>query len=160
MGKIHFIYLRFSSSKTFASWLVSTWTRTWPSHVEFVIDNNEYLGSDIDIGVQKVTDKYYKNNIFEKIEYYKISVTKDQHDQIYQIANNQLGKSYDTLALIGNLFNRNWQESDKWFCSELISYCFQLAGKPLVNEKTNRITPGDMLLSSLLIQCNKEDLIF
>lgn len=160
MDKIYFVYLRFSSSKTFASWLVSMWTGDWPSHVEFVIDDNEYLGSDIDVGVQKVTDKYYENNTFKKIEYYKISVTKDQHEHIYQIANSQLGKGYDTWALIGNLFSRNWQKSNSWFCSELISYCFQIAGKPLVNKKTNRITPGDLLISPLLIHCNKKDLIF
>lgn len=30
----------------------------------------------------------------------------------------QLGKKYDWSALFGIYFRRNWQEDDKWFCSE------------------------------------------
>lgn len=155
-----YIYLRFSKAKTFASWLVSTWTGHWATHCEFVIDHGKYFSSDIDTGVAYVDDEYYKDVKFSRDEYFKILVTQEQKTLIMEHAYNQLDKGYDTLALIGNLFRRNWQETDKWFCSELIAWAFEEGGKKLIRDRINRVTPGDLLLSTLLIPCKKEDLTF
>lgn len=158
--EVQYIYLRFSKAKTFASWLVSTWTGQWPSHCEFVVDHGKYLGSDIDTGVAYVDDEYYKDVEFSRDEYYKIMVTASEKEAIMMHAESMLGKEYDTWALIGNMFRRNWQETKKWFCSELIAYAFDKGGRLLIRDRTNRVTPGDLLLSTLLIQCKKEDIKF
>lgn len=155
-----YIYLRFTDTKSTLSWLISTWTRQWPTHVELVLDDGIYFSSDIENGVAYVDDLFYENSNLNRIEYYKIEVTEYEKDQIIKPILNQLGKKYDILALIGNMFERNWQELDKWFCSELISYGFEKGGKMLIRNKTNRITPGDLLLSPLLKPCKKEDIIF
>lgn len=31
----------------------------------------------------------------------------------------QVGKPYDTMGLVGFGFGRDWQQDDKWYCSEL-----------------------------------------
>jgi len=152
-----YVYLRFSSAKTFASWLVATWTGTWTSHVEFVVSEGQYLGSDMETGVAFVDDQYYIDTHLKREEYVKVKVTQEQYDIIYQYARSQIGKDYDTWALIGNLFRRNWQETKKWFCSELIAKSFKEAGYPLMNYRTNRITPLDLLKSPLLVSCSKEE---
>lgn len=157
MGNIKYVYLRFTKTKSFAGWLISVWTGGWPSHVEFVTKYGEYLGSDMNTGVARVTDEYYKDYKLTQIEFYKIQVTTEQYDKVYEIAEAQLGKKYDTWALIGNVLRRNWQYTEKWFCSELCSYCLKKVGKPLLNYKTNRITPFDLLKSPLLIRCYDED---
>lgn len=160
MNNKTYVYLRFTSSHTFVSWLVSTWTGQWPSHVEFVIGNGKYLGSDIDVGVAEVDDEYYKDSKFKRVKYYKILVSKTEHDLVYIYAREQLGKDYDTIALIGNIFRRNWQETKNWFCSELVAWALEKAGNSVIRNRTNRVTPGDLLLSPLLIPCIKEDLSF
>lgn len=54
----------------------------------------------------------------------------------------QVGKKYDKAALFGFLAKRDWQNSLKWFCSELqAAFCKRL-GYRIANEKQlSRVTP-------------------
>lgn len=160
MKKPSYIYIRFTSQNTLASWLVTTWTNQWPSHIEMVIAPGVYIGSDIETGVTIISDDYYKNNVFTQEEYFKIPVTEDEQLTILTTIFSQIGKDYDTWALIGNVCKRNWQNTNKWFCSELIAWACLHGNKQLINKKTNRITPGDILSSNIIIPCNKQDLRF
>lgn len=64
-------------------------------------------------------------------------------ENIFNAAKLEEGKKYDWTALIGIIVhNRNWQEDDAWFCSELVAYAFAQAGNPLFqSEEIHRITP-------------------
>ena len=57
-------------------------------------------------------------------------------------ARSQVGKPYDLSALFGLLAHRDWQEEDRWFCSELVAWAFDQGGSPLFRREANhRITP-------------------
>ncbi|MBK5914573.1 YiiX/YebB-like N1pC/P60 family cysteine hydrolase [Rhodocyclus purpureus] len=57
-------------------------------------------------------------------------------------AESQIGKPYDFAAIVGFGLRRDWQEDDRWFCSELVAWAFQRAGQPLFRaECMHRITP-------------------
>lgn len=57
-------------------------------------------------------------------------------------AESQLGKPYDFTAIVGLGLRRDWQEDDRWFCSELVAWAFQKAGEPLFRaEVMRRVTP-------------------
>lgn len=57
-------------------------------------------------------------------------------------ARSQVGKPYDLTALFGLLVRRDWQEADRWFCSELVAWSFQQGGSPLFRpDALYRITP-------------------
>lgn len=57
-------------------------------------------------------------------------------------ARSQAGKPYDLTALFGLLMHRDWQEDDRWFCSELVAWAFAQGGTPLFRpEAMHRITP-------------------
>lgn len=46
------------------------------------------------------------------------------------------------LKLLGLLMHRDWQEEDRWFCSELVAWAFTQGGSPLFRrEAMHRITP-------------------
>lgn len=47
-------------------------------------------------------------------------------------ARSQIGKRYDWTGIAGFGLNRDWQESDAWFCSELAAWSFNAAGQPLI----------------------------
>ena len=62
--------------------------------------------------------------------------------EIIAAARSQVGKGYDLTALFGLLARRDWQEPDKWFCSELVAWAFSQGGSPLFRpEAMHRITP-------------------
>jgi uncharacterized protein YycO len=67
-------------------------------------------------------------------------------------AREQIGKPYDWLGCLGIAAHRDWQDEDRWFCSELIAHAFAKAGTPLVNPdlRLNRVTPEALLRSPLL----------
>ena len=61
---------------------------------------------------------------------------------IIAAARSQVGKGYDLTALFGLLTRRDWQEPDKWFCSELVAWAFSQGGSPMFRpEAMHRITP-------------------
>lgn len=61
---------------------------------------------------------------------------------VLRAAMSQVGKPYDWTAIAGFLVRRDWQKNDRWFCSELVAWAFQCAGKPLFrSDAMHRITP-------------------
>ena len=69
----------------------------------------------------------------------------DVPNNVLEIARSQLGKPYDWTALLGIGMHRNWQEDDRWFCSELVAWSCLQSGKPIINKETWRVTPQDVL---------------
>lgn len=71
--------------------------------------------------------------------------------EVLDYALNELGKPYDWKGVLNFITHkRNWQEDDRWFCSELVAYAFKRAGRPIINNDSYRVTPGDLLLSQKL----------
>ena len=61
---------------------------------------------------------------------------------VIEAARSQVGKPYALTALFGLLMHRDWQEEDRWFCSELVAWAFEKAGEPLFRaEVLRRVTP-------------------
>ncbi len=61
----------------------------------------------------------------------------------------QIGKPYDSTAILAFAFGRDWQEEDSWFCSELVAAALSKAGYfiyPLA-APANKITPDSLLLA-------------
>ena len=60
----------------------------------------------------------------------------------------QVGKGYDWTALVGFAFRRDWQLTDKWFCSEHTETFIATFWRPRFRaSKVSRVTPAhqDML---------------
>ena len=53
----------------------------------------------------------------------------------------QIGKKYDWTALFSFIVQRDWQDPDKWFCSELTEAMISKFGKPRFRASAQRITP-------------------
>lgn len=53
----------------------------------------------------------------------------------------QIGKPYDWTALFGMVMQRNWQEDDSWFCSELVEAALAAGGRKRFRDAVSRITP-------------------
>lgn len=78
---------------------------------------------------------------------YSASTARKKNQQVPQdvadvaAARSQIGKPYDWPGVLGIGFRRNWQESDAWFCSELVAWAFGVSGSPLFRTEHWRITP-------------------
>jgi uncharacterized protein YycO len=71
-----------------------------------------------------------------------IDVPCSDPDKVITILKSQLGKPYDWGAVFSFWFRRNWQDDDKWFCSELPAWAFDKAGFPMFRaEAIHRLLP-------------------
>lgn len=140
------IQLQFSTTKTIASRLIR-W-RDWSnySHVDFVMPDGRLLGALPNGGVQIRDDHPVINKLI-----LSIYVTDSQYEDIVSALVSQINKPYDYAGVVGLVFNRDWEEEDKWFCSEFIMYGFKHGGINLLRTNNlSRISPKDILLSPLL----------
>lgn len=83
------------------------------------------------------------SEVLEKHKSYTIvELPSLDDDALLEAAKSQLGKPYDLTALFGILSHRDWQQDDRWFCSELVAWSFSKSGSPLFRpEALPRITP-------------------
>ena len=68
---------------------------------------------------------------------------------VWDTAYTQLGKEYDMGFIYGLLVRLNWQDPNKWSCSELISWAAETAGRFLFSQdRLPRITPEHLYMIS------------
>lgn len=58
-------------------------------------------------------------------------------------ARTQVGKPYDYLGVAGIGLHRDWQQDDRWFCSELVEAAAAAGGRPRFINDARRVTPQE-----------------
>lgn len=145
------ITVRFLRDKSFFSRLICWYTQSEWSHVEFVTPTG-YLGAMPQGGVQ-IRDFNYTDVSAE--EFRSIQVFNSEADKFWLWAYAQIGKPYDWTAIFGLLLHRNWRNQGHWFCSEMVTQGFEIAGvKILDTAHINFITPRDVALTTILKKVN------
>jgi hypothetical protein len=68
-----------------------------------------------------------------------------------QWLNEQVGKGYDYRGIAGFLARKNINNTDKWFCSELVMAFSLVVWKPLLlRRRPDQVDPADLYSSPLL----------
>lgn len=81
-----------------------------------------------------------------------IPVSNAEWVAFWDFARAQLGKRYDWLAILAFVFNRNWRDRERWYCSEFLFGCLEAMRKSLrFYLAANKITPnaGALAISGL-----------
>jgi hypothetical protein len=155
------IRLRFVTGKSWISAAIRAGERDgWCTHVEAVMPDGTLLGAHLDGGVQARPAGYDKAEMTREL----FVEIKDPYapDEIVRVGGNgklarenvfhdflraQVGKPYDTEAVLGLGVGRNWRTADSWFCSELIAAALEACGYlPRLSAADNHISPRDLLL--------------
>lgn len=117
-----------------------TWSR-W-SHVAMLLDDEVVLESVAAHGVRLRALKALKQ---DSTDWVIFAIPCPQANLVRNFAKGQLGKPYDILWALGLGINRDWQDDDKWGCSEIFAWPFQQAGYPIFRaEEVHAITPQDI----------------
>jgi len=119
----------------------------WSTHCEAVMPDRRYLGAISD-GV-KVREPGYDAGNFSQEIFLEVEATAVQEDIFYAFIESQIGKPYDTWAILAYFWpSRDWQSFDAWYCSELLgtglAECGILPKEMAV--KFSRVTVRDLLL--------------
>lgn len=110
----------------------SKWSHSAILHGGYVTDTTLWQG-----GVKSHTSE----DFFAQYPAYELrDIEVNEEDALLWLAQ-QHGKGYDWTALLSFVVQRDWQEPDKWFCSELSEAMISLFGKPRFRASAQRITP-------------------
>lgn len=109
-----------------------------------IVDHDVVIEAQPSLGVveRPVTDfmDAYPN-------YGVIRIPTQNSKAVIDTARSQLGKGYDWLGVLGIAARHRYAEDTQaWFCSELIAWSFEHAGSPLFTKKPWRVTPADIAL--------------
>ena len=95
------ITLQFSTTKHFTSKIISGFTWSWASHVDFVLPDGKLLGALATHGGVMIHDPLEMSR-FERF-------TIDAPESVIDFAKTQIGKPYDWTGIFGLAFRREWE---------------------------------------------------
>lgn len=114
------------------------------SHCAVSIGNDVYE-STFEGGVSKTTIEEFTIRYPDRESIY---VDQSGDVEAKKWLEQQIGKSYDYLALTAFPFRGKWHNDKQWFCSELIAAAMMEAGVLKLGVVPSRITPRDLWFSS------------
>lgn len=136
------VQLLFTKKMNLGSWIIRAGTMSPWSHVG-VLYGDWLIESVAKHGVRPVKVQ----QAMREADSYAIGEipSKATQSQVFHACASQCGKGYDYLAVLGMPFWRDWQEDDKWFCSELVEWGFMVNhANNFPESKLHRVTPRDL----------------
>lgn len=131
------------NSKGFVQNAISFISRGVVCHVEFLVDGKA-IGAHADGGVQvRDIDHYDADYRF------RADCTDEQYQKAIDFLQEQIGKPYDFLDIVGIMASRNWHDETKWICSELWAATMEASGLiHHIEGGISLVTPQDTLILS------------
>lgn len=134
--------LIFGKNKGWVSRLILFVTRSHWSHVAYIDEETGNIieaagGRGVVVTTYEQFCQRYTTQLIAEIPVYDKKYVRDQMIQ-------HIGKEYDLYAIFGILFRLDWDNSDRWTCSELIAHCSQLFRA----NKLFRVTPEQLYVLS------------
>jgi hypothetical protein len=97
----------------------------WVSHVDSVTADDRSLGAQNVGGVQIRPPNYEK---FSRVECVNITIIDKQQELYWNFLHEQIGKPYETLAIVAFALDCDWRSPDACLCDELVAAGLEHAG--------------------------------
>lgn len=148
------IRIRFIRCGGFISWAIARLTGSLFSHVEFGTPSGTWIGAHIGDGIQERAANYCTP---EREFVYEIPCTIYQERMLLAWARSQIGTKYNTLDILGLLFQtRSLRSPHRYICSQFCTEgLLHSFGAPKVlnvlESWSYRITPETLHLSPIFV---------
>ena len=98
------------------------------SHCALVLPGDKIIEATWDYGVRT---RNLSSLMSEVVRSVTMEIALPNEQAAIDFATAQLGKKYDKTAIFGFPFMRDWEETDTWYCSELVAASLEQGGFPL-----------------------------
>lgn len=169
------LHIQYSTSNAFASQMIRRLCHSPFSHVDIILEGEGLLGASgpdnyvvdgkpwHDPGGVIVRPFHPWPYLYDPV-IARVRTTVEVRDKVIAQARSQINKPFDNSALWEFLSDkppgdRDWKATDKWFCSELVTWAEETAGMfpwPLVVPKS-RISPADNLMINMPMLINPDE---
>jgi len=130
--------LIFARKHALGSYIIRLFTFSSWSHVAVVFSDNKVFDVTLAKGVRFSNLEDFLGE-YTDVDIYSVDIPDEAAARAF--AEEQVGKKYDLSAIFGLIFQREWQEDDRWFCSEVTESVLASGGKKRFKDKLYRITP-------------------
>jgi hypothetical protein len=135
------IKLLLTSSNNIGSLAIRTFSWSQWSHISTLISDTEAIEA---LPFKGVIKSSVESIIKDSNKHLFIYINIRNKDIFYNSLISQIGKQYDYSALLGFGLHRDWQDQDKWFCSELPAWSTIQCKEPIFrSDSLYRILPED-----------------
>lgn len=144
--KFHYFY-----NESIGSWLIKARLSTVFSHVGIEFEDGMLYHSAMLKGTVKERLEEQKTTPIHTTE---ILVDEEHYNRAYEWAQQQLGKRYDWLGIVGFIVGNKWNDDNQYFCSEYGKFIFELA-TDIKHTYYNLLTPGQLrLITDTFVRTN------
>ena len=117
----------FASNNQPASLLIKLFTLSHWSHVAILDDEGYIYDSTLISGVRRIHFDEWREH-YKELDF-TIFPVKDR-SKVFEWLSTQVGEKYDTLGIFSFILRKNYEDKDKWFCSELVAHALGITYKP------------------------------
>lgn len=114
---------------------IQVFTKSIFSHVAIEVDNKLYEAR-FHSGVH--TPKTIEDVV------YTVGLRGLDEEAMKVFLDTQVGKAYDSTAIIAFVCSRDWEDTNEWFCSELVAMALKVGNFPNIPKDVNLIDPGSL----------------
>jgi uncharacterized protein YycO len=132
----------FCRSNSFYGALIRLFTFSKWNHVAIEID-----GSVFDASAPHGVMEWTFNDFVAQYSKIETVVVKGDNIKAKRFAREHVGKPYDWGAIFALPFRANWDDPDKWFCSEYVAAILNESGMPKFRKQNHRITPDNLWMA-------------
>ena len=117
----------FASNNQPASLIIKLFTLSHWSHVAILDDEGYIYDSTLISGVRRIHFDEWKEH-YRELDF-TIFPVKDR-SKVFEWLSTQVGKGYDALGIFSFILRKNYEDKDKYFCSELVAKALGITYKP------------------------------
>ena len=148
------ITLQFCSFPSPMGRAIRWFTQGSVGHVDMVLPDGSLLGAQYASGMGAPSGVQIRpagyggmtNRILVRIPW------PEDDARVWQFMHEQIGKPYDTTAIWGFVFGRNWRDPGAWYCAEIFGGLFEYIGLiPHIETPISKITPSMLFFASSIL---------
>lgn len=140
------VRLAFYRGSGLTGWAIRTATWSAYDHCAMLLDSGTVLDAEPGVGVSEHDPTRTPDAVFD------LAVPAAAQHAAVKWTRTQIGCGYDWAAVFGVELHADWLTRGSWFCSDAICAAFNQAAAPLLRtDHVNRITPGLLLMSPMLV---------
>ena len=117
----------FATNNQPASLVIKLFTLSHWSHVAILDDEGYIFDSTLLSGVRRIHFDEWKEH-YRELDF-TIFPVKDRK-KAYEFLSSQVGKGYDALGIFSFILRKNYEDKNKYFCSELVAQTVGVKYKP------------------------------
>lgn len=134
--------LIFQSNNLPFALVIKAFTQSEWHHVGVANGNTVYEARAFG-GVMKTDIESYK----ARGKWFEVEIECDEKKCIHFLEA-QVGKPYDFSGAFALPFRANWEDTNKWYCSELAAAAFAYSGARIVRSGLRGVSPRDLWVST------------